>query len=196
MLKEMPFRVTLLKVPRKRVLRILSKEEVHLLIETAKHPYRGILLVAANTGFRIDEILHLTWNDIFWDEDRIAVTGKAGWTLKSYQERSCYVSHEVMDYLREHRNRSQWVFVNRRGKPLKVEPACNRIRAVFQRCGLYRRGISTHLIRHSVCSHLLGNKVDLETVRVIMGHASIQTTQGYAHTTDDRMKKAVQALPW
>ena len=196
MLTALPFKVRLLKGAKRRVLRILSPEDIRGLLMQAKHPHRGILLVAANTGFRLDEILHLT-RDVFWEENRLAVTAKDGWTTKSYQERSCYVSPEVMDYLREHRNSHGWVFANRQGKVRTVSPIGRGIRRIFQRAGLYQRGIPlTHLIRHSVCSHLLGNGVDIETVRVVMGHASIQTTQGYAHTTEDRMRRVAQSLPW
>ena len=197
MLTALPFKVRLLKASRRRVLRILSPEDIRGLLKQAKHPHRGILLVAANTGFRLDEILHLTWRDVFWEENRLAVTAKEGWTTKSYQERSCYVSPEVMNYLREHRNSHRWVFQTRQGKVRTVPATTRVIRKIFQRAGLYQKGVPlTHLIRHSVCSHLLGNGVDIETVRVVMGHASIQTTQGYAHTTTDRMRKVAQALPW
>ena len=197
MLPEMPFKVTMLRAPKKRVLRILSKEEMRLLIGTAKHPYRGILLIAANTGFRLDEILHLTWDDVFWSERRIVIRGKDGWSPKSYQERSCFVSEEVIDYLHRHRNTSKWLFPNKWGRVRAVVRTCMDIREVFVRAGIYQKGTPlTHLIRHSVCSHLLGNGVDIETVRTVMGHASLQTTQGYAHTSDDRMRKANQALPW
>jgi site-specific recombinase XerD len=101
------------------------------------------------------------------------------------------------EHLATHRNAYRFVFANHRGQVRTMENTCRSIREVFQRAGLYQKGMPlTHLIRHSVCSHLLGNGVDIETVRVVMGHASIQTTQGYAHTTADRMRKVAQTLPW
>ena len=51
-----------------------------------------------------------------------------------------------------------------------------------------------HLIRHSVASRLLQEKVDLETVREIMGHSLLSTTALYIHSTSETKKAAARSL--
>ena len=67
-LSEVPFKIRLLKVPRKRHRKILSREELRHLLDCAskvsdKRLY-GILLIAMHSGFRNGEILHLRWSDL------------------------------------------------------------------------------------------------------------------------------------
>jgi site-specific recombinase XerD len=73
--------------------------------------------------------------------------------------------------------------------------ACREIRKVFERAGLDQKGRPClHWVRRSVCSTLLGEGVDVESVRQQMGHASIMTTQLYAYTSEEGMKRASRAL--
>lgn len=202
-LEKVPIKVTQLRVPRKRITQVLSPEDIQRLLSHAQGRLYGILLVAAATGLRTDEILHLQWRDIRWDMGMIAVTSKEeeGWTTKSHQERSVYVPQKVLDYLklvrestRFHRDRD-WVFSTRTGNPMNVNNTGRELRKVFKAAGLYVKGQNLiHRIRHSVATELLGQGNDLETVRDWLGHASIGTTALYLHTTDERKKRASQSL--
>jgi site-specific recombinase XerD len=65
----------------------------------------------------------------------------------------------------------------------------------FQRAGSYEKGTPTiHLTRHTVACTLLANGTDLETVRDWLGHADISTMSIYLDTTDERKRRASQAL--
>ncbi len=83
-LEKLPFKIRLLRVARKKVLRILSKEDIQKLLKEARDPYYGIILIAASTGFRADEILHLRWSDVHSDQRQLAITSKESWSSKSY----------------------------------------------------------------------------------------------------------------
>jgi site-specific recombinase XerD len=203
LLESLPVRVRLLKCARKRVLPLLESQDIRSLLEHARDPYLGILLVSAHTGFRLNEILHLTWSDVLWNEGKLAVTAKDGWQSKSYEERAVYVLEEVLKHLKRVRMASRfkdardYVFAGRNGKPRSTWSACSQVRRVFKRAGLYQKGIPlTHWIRHSVASRLLGEGVDVETVRRVLGHADVSTTLLYAHTSDQRMRAASQKLRW
>ncbi len=200
-IETLPFKVRLLRAPRKKVLRILTKRDIRCLLEHAHEPYHGVVYVAASTGFRAAEVLHLQWGDVRWDQHQLAVTGKADWTPKSYEERVVYVPQPLLEYLDDVRRSSpfpaehDWIFSNRHGKPLDIHRVSRNVRKVFERADLYHPGSGTlHLIRHSVASRLLQEKVDLETVREILGHSLLSTTALYIHSTSEAKQAAAQHL--
>jgi len=47
------------------------------------------------------------------------------------------------------------------------------------------RSASAHWLRHSGGSHMADGDVDLRHIRDNLGHASISTTSGYLHSSDD-----------
>lgn len=57
-------------------------------------------------------------------------------------------------------------------------------------------GRSPHVIRHSYATHLLNNGADLNAVKELLGHASLQATQVYTHTTFEKLTEVYnQAHP-
>ena len=85
---------------------------------------------------------------------------------------------------------SQYVFCHKDGAPILD------IKKSFS-TALKNSGINDfhfHDLRHTAGSHLVMAGVDLNTVRQILGHKSLQMTLRYAHRSPGHVKKAVDAL--
>lgn len=200
---RLPLKVKLLKTPKRKITRVLTPEEIKRILDCASGRIFGILLVASQTGFRTDEILHLQWRDVGWGDHALRITSKQGiWSSKNHQERCVFVSEAMISWLRDYRrslDRSadqDWIFHTRNGTPMTVYNVCRAVRRVFEKAQVYEKGSPTiHLIRHTVACTLLSNGTDLETVRDWLGHADISTTSIYLHTTDERKRAAARRLP-
>ena len=55
--------------------------------------------------------------------------------------------------------------------------------------------ISPHKLRHAFATALVGGSRSLDEVRDLLGHASIATTQIYAHTSQKRIQDAAASVP-
>jgi site-specific recombinase XerD len=115
------------------------------------------------------------------------------------EKRAVYVGNEVLAYLKKRRQKAPrgtaYIFPGSHGQPIRKDTACSNLRRIWKAAGLYQKGMPTsHWLRHSVCSRLLGAGVDIETTRRIMGHSDAATTLLYAHTSDQRLKDAARLL--
>ena len=83
------------------------------------------------------------------------------------------------------------VFPNpKTGKPLTTVKT--GFVAACRRAGI--AGLRFHDLRHTFGSRLVEKGADIETVRSLLGHASIAVTQRYVHSTDERRRTAVGKL--
>ena len=148
-----------------------------------------LLLFLYNTGARASEAARLTVGDLDLVSPAATLHGKGR------KSRSCPLWKVTTDKLRElvdHRPSVQPVFLNRHGQALTRYG----IHTLVERYGrqaaltvptLRTKRVSPHTIRHATAMALLRSGVDINTIRVWLGHVSLQTTHIYAEC-DLKMK--------
>ena len=162
---------------------ILSQEEVARLIDAARTPFhRTLLLTLYATGVRRAELTHLKISDV--DSQRMVVHIQGG---KGRKDRDVMLSPKLLKELREHwrrfrRKPSQWLFPGNRDhsndKPISTKVVWQACRNAAQRAGLPKQ-VHPHTLRHCFATHLLEGGVDLCTIKTLLGHNSLQSTQRY-----------------
>lgn len=190
-------KVKLFKVPCSR-LRFLEKDEIYKLLTaideltlTNKHNQyshlKPIVIVGLFTGMRKSEILGLRWRDVDIKRNVIHLHD-----TKNSENREIpinkLVQSTIINVLKN--PESQYVFCNSDGKPY------GNVRKSFD-TALEKAGITNfrfHDLRHTFASQLVMNGVDLNTVRELLGHKSIQMTLRYSHLSPDHKTRAVDLL--
>jgi integrase/recombinase XerC len=83
------------------------------------------------------------------------------------------------------------VFVNAKGGRLSERGMEWIVQGYAERSGFPRR-VTPHAFRHSFATHLVAAGADIRAVQELLGHASVSTTQVYAHVDMARLRKVYE----
>jgi site-specific recombinase XerD len=180
--------------PRRQV-RYLTKEEVRAILKAADDRLKPILEVFLHTGFRRDELVHLTWADIDFKNQALSVQAKDDWHPKDYEARHIPMTPRLKEVLLSlPRQNNGFVFTNASGDILNGIVLGRTFRVLLRSSGI--KNASIHTLRHTFASHLVMSGADLYTVQKLLGHSSIKTTEIYAHLAPDYLRSALQKLSY
>lgn len=181
-----------------RLPKTLSQLDVTALLDLAAIPTpedlrdRAMLELLYATGLRVSELVMAEAGQVNLDVGYLRVTGKgAKQRLVPMGEGARQLLQQYVDAARPRllkQRTSRYLFVSRRGGPLTRQAFWKLLRRRAQRAGI-TQVISPHMLRHSFATHLLDGGADLRAVQVMLGHASIATTQIYTHVERGRLKR-------
>ena len=179
----------------KRLPRFLSLEEIQKLERATPWRWWAMFYTMICTGMRLGEFLHLKWPQIDFKRGIIAIIADQDWAPKDFEVREIPIHPELAKVLKKvqgKRNGSPYIFHNGvinktliRRIQWKLSGYCKQ--ADIEKCRV-------HDLRHSFASHLVMEGVDLLDVRDLLGHASVRTTEIYAHLSPLHRKNAVEKL--
>lgn len=143
-----------------------------------------VILFGIATGRRKGEIVNLKWEQVDFEHSTITCLNTKNGSTQSFP-----LNKKAMSVINEsYESRiSNWVFPSSSGNYYYngFNLAWNRLK---KKIGLK---IRFHDIRHSYASHLASsNRVDIYTLKKLLGHNDINLTMRYAHLIDDVVKNA------
>jgi integrase/recombinase XerD len=189
--------VTKIAIPprprQKKLPRILSRTEVVALIENAKDlRHRAVLTMTYGSGLRVSEVVRLKPDDI--DSDRMLVRVVQS---KGRKDRYTLLSEKALEVLRFYYkiyHPRVYLFTGRdKTRAMPIATAQKMYYYAKQKAGL-TKGYGIHCLRHSFATHLLMQGVDIQLIKQLLGHNSIQTTLVYLHMVPDRLAKIISPL--
>lgn len=186
-----PFaQVSLERLPQPRD-RHLTREEFDRLYQACMERLKPIVLIAVNTGMRQDEILSLTWQQVDFKNEALAIEH-----TKSGRRRSVPMIAPVKSLLLElgkvRHIDSQYVFPSTAGTKIDASKIRNWFRQACRKAGI--ENFRFHDLRHTCGSWLAQNGVDLYVVQRILGHSSSAMTQRYAHLVQGNLRAGLNTL--
>jgi len=172
-----------LKVQKKLIIPF-SEDEVFKVVDVFSKDFEGkrnLLIVDTlySTGIRRDELINIKLNNVFLNEDLIKVLGKRN------KERLVPVlsglNKRIKDYLNFRKkidSTSSNLFITNKGKSIGPSLVYRVVKKYFSKVSTKVK-TSPHVLRHSFATHMLNNGADINSIKEIMGHSSLASTQIY-----------------
>jgi len=178
--------------------KLLSEAEVTRLLNLPAMDYRedrrdaAMVELLYATGLRVSELVNLEVGHLNLEVGFLQATGKRD------KQRIVPIGDKarqlVSEYLQSARpafvkkRTSSALFLTRLGRAMSRQCFWKILKDRTVRAGITKT-ISPHMLRHSFATHLLDHGADLRSVQMMLGHASIATTQIYTHVEQTRLKK-------
>ena len=184
--------------PEKRLPRVLSEGEVGQLLGTriagrsefTRVRDRAMLELLYASGIRRAELVGLNLEDVDLERRRMRVLGKGNKPRIVFFNHAAAAAMALYLGMRP-RTGDQAFFVGRSGRRLNADYAGEVFRLFARLSGLSKHA-TPHVLRHSFATHLLENGADLMTIKELLGHESLATTQIYTNVSLEHMRKAYE----
>ena len=185
------------KLPRHLPRALLSVQEVEAILAEAEPASpsglrdRALLELVYSTGLRRTEVAKLALYDV--DATRRLVFVREG---KGKQDRVVPIGERAVAwlerYLQEVRPNlltrdTEALFLSDYGEPVTPHYVAHQVKRYMEFAKIKKPG-ATHLLRHAMATHMLEAGADVRVLQVLLGHASISTTQIYTHVSIEHLK--------
>ena len=154
---------------------------------------RILLELIYGSGLRISECQMLTWDRIDISAKLVRVLGKGS------KERVVPITESFVARIGNYKQMqvqaghlptaTGFVFLSSDGKPFGLRTLRNDIHDLLREIG-WEGKASPHVLRHSFATHLLENGAEIMSVKEMLGHSNISTTQVYTHVNAERLRAA------
>lgn len=161
-----------------------------------------IITLFLNCGMRLSELAGIKLGDIDSELRSLRVTGKGSKERIIYLNEACKTSLE--NHLKERLDpkyndvHTKALFLSGRGRndPISVKTIQWMVKKYLDAAGLSNRGYSVHKLRHTAATLMYqSGNVDVRTLKDILGHEQLNTTQIYTHVSNKNMEDAMAQNP-
>ena len=154
---------------------------------------RTIIILFYETGIRLAELVGLDNQDVDLDARQLKVTGKRDkQRVVPFGEE---LSTVLRDYILQRDERfgklDDALFLNDKGRRITRSQVEVLVKSHLSLVTTLKKR-SPHVLRHSFATAMLNNGAGLESVRKLLGHESVATTEIYTHTTFEQLKRVYE----
>ena len=151
---------------------------------------RTILLLFYEAGLRRSELIGLDDKDIDFEVAQLKVTGKRN------KQRIVPFGAELAEALKNYKAKrleefgetSGALFLSDKGERISGDQVYQIVRKYLSMVTSLKKR-SPHVLRHTFATAMLNNGAGLETIKSLLGHESVSTTEIYTHTTFEQLKR-------
>jgi len=155
---------------------------------------RAILWLLYATGIRASECATLREEHVDLTAQTVRVMGKGR------RERVVSFNYRAAEAMKVYRKARGFAepcepfFLKKGGGGINRKIIYDRVKKYARKAKITKR-VSPHTLRHTCATHLVQSDVNIVTIRDILGHRQLTSTQVYLHTTAHEMKQVMEDHP-
>ena len=170
----------------------VNKKKKYITSKLEGHRDQAILELFYSTGLRLSELLGINICVIDEEKQSVKVLGKGN------KERIVMIGKLALSSVNSYLHKqgksikssfNDPLFVNNKGKRLSKRTLQRRIKRYLDET---TKNGSVHTLRHTFATHLMERGADILTVKELLGHTSLSTTQIYTQLNPEIIKKVYQ----
>jgi len=184
------------KLPERLPTYLKEKETEHLLGELQfEAGFKGfterlICELLYSTGMRRNELQQLKEKDVEWGLNQLRILGKGN--KERLVPMSTMLLDDIRDYLQEKRElevyNDIYLLNTESGTPLYAVYIYRVVKKYLAETTTLQKK-SPHILRHTFATHLLNNGANIQSIKELLGHSSLASTQIYTHNNIDKLKE-------
>lgn len=178
----------------------LKEEEMNRLLDVVEwgDDFEGVrartmLMTFYETGIRLSELTGLDDTAIDWANHAVKVLGKRN--KQRIIPLGEELEHTLLIYIRVRDEQVKAgngaLFVTRKGERMSGDQVRNEVKRCLSLVSTLSKR-SPHVLRHTFATAMLNHEAGLESVKKLLGHESLSTTEIYTHTTFEQLKRVYQ----
>lgn len=160
----------------------------------------AMLHIFLNCGLRISELAHLNISDFNFTADTFVILGKGNKERVGYLNKS--TKEALLQYLELRKNietksikDNKALFLSTERKRISITNIRHAIKKAYDKLGINTDIYSVHTLRHTCATLLYRNGTDIKTIKELLGHVKIDTTEIYTHLHNKAVMEAMQSHP-
>ena len=151
---------------------------------------RTIIIMFYETGVRVSELVGLDLRDVDEVSREIRVLGKGN--KQRIVPFGNELSETLRDYLKKREGnfdvKSSALFLTNKGERMSAQSVRYVVKKQLSKVSSLKKK-SPHVLRHTFATAMLNHDAGIENLKKLLGHAKISTTEIYAHTTFEQLKR-------
>jgi integrase/recombinase XerD len=162
----------------------LDYSEVQSIIDVATSIRdKAIVSCLFSTGCRISELMNLNIDDVTGQE--VVVLGKGSKYRTVYMDDKAWGF--LTEYLSSRCDKLPPLFVSGQYRRLTVSRVQQILHCLESAAGV-EKNVTPHVFRHTFATDLIRNGAHILSVKEMLGHANLSTTQIYTHVTNPQLQ--------
>lgn len=154
---------------------------------------RTILTLFYESGMRLSELVGLDDTDVDFLNRQLKVTGKRN------KQRVIPFGEELEETLRTYIStrdenvfrKDTALFVTEKGKRMNADQVRYQVKKNVSKVSTLKKR-TPHVLRHTFATTMLNHGAGIESVKKLLGHQSLETTEIYTHTTFEQLKRVYE----
>ena len=183
---------------RKKLPAVLNVDEASKLLSIPNPRYPtglrnlAMMTIMLNIGLRVSEVSNLKPGNINLTESKLRVVNGKGGVDRDLTIPNGYTS-EVLKNWKQIRPKGEYFFCTLKGGQVSTRYIHLAVKRYVLKAGI-NKNVSPHTMRHSFATEFYRQTKDLETLRMILGHSNILTTQIYVTLACEEVEAAMNGF--